>query len=93
MSTDKTMDEVRGEIDTFIRNEFMQGKAEAEKPLADDFDLISQQALDSMNMLRFVAWLEKKYNVSIDDEDLHADNFRSLPAVCKFIEKLRAAAA
>lgn len=90
MSTDKTMGEVRAEIDEFIRSEFMQGKVEADKPLADDFDLISQQALDSMNMLRFVAWLEKKYDISIDDDDLHADNFRGLPAICKFVEKLRA---
>ena len=45
------------------------------------------EILDSVSMLEFILFLEKKFNLTIEDYDVNAENFYSLTNIISFIEK------
>jgi acyl carrier protein len=57
--------------------------------LTDDLPLIENHVIDSMGLLRLVAWLEEDYRVEIADEEVVPANFGTI----RSIEKLLAAKA
>jgi acyl carrier protein len=58
--------------------------------LADDTDLYDA-GLTSMAMVKLMRAVEVEFDVSIPDEDLHPDNFRSIAAVEALIARLKRA--
>jgi acyl carrier protein len=55
--------------------------------LTEDLPLIEQRVIDSMGLLRLVAWLEPTFGVEIADEEVVPANFGTIGA----IERLLAA--
>lgn len=55
--------------------------------LSDDLPLIENRVVDSMGLLRLVAWLEETFGVEIADEEVVPANFGTIAA----IERLLAA--
>jgi acyl carrier protein len=49
--------------------------------LTDDLALIETQVIDSMLLLRLVAWLEAEYGISIGDADVVPSNFGSIERI------------
>jgi acyl carrier protein len=49
--------------------------------LTEDFPLIENHAIDSMGLLRLVAWLESTFGVSIADEDVIPANFGTIGGI------------
>ncbi len=49
--------------------------------LTDDLPLIESHVIDSMLLLRLVAWLESEYGISIGDEDVVPSNFGSIERI------------
>ena len=45
------------------------------------------EILDSVSMLEFILFLEKKFNLKIEDYDVTAENFYSLTNIISYIEK------
>ena len=87
MSTSETS-AVRNAVVTFIQEELNHGRDEA---LGDDADLIASGVLDSLNLLRLVSFLEKKFKLKVEDEDLAPQNFRSLNAISEYVTRLQKA--
>ncbi|MFJ6777565.1 acyl carrier protein [Kitasatospora sp. NPDC091257] len=60
--------------------------------LADDHDLLSDGVIDSLGVLKLIAWVEDHFTLPVDDTDLDPNNFRSVAAIDAFITERRTAA-
>ena len=68
----------------FIVNEYMPG-VRAEQ-LRLDYDLIASGTIDSLSLLKILAWLQDQFGIPIDDVEITQDNFTSVEAICHFVE-------
>ena len=66
----------------FIRKQFLFDDAAA---LADG-DPLFPDVIDSLGVMEVVDFVEERYGVSIDDEELLVENFRSLTAISTLID-------
>lgn len=57
--------------------------------LAADYDLLSGGVLDSLGLLKVIAWLEDRFDVVIDDVEIEPDNFRTVAAINAFVRNTR----
>jgi acyl carrier protein len=48
--------------------------------------LLESGTLDSVGVLRLVAFLEQTYSIRVGDDDLMPDNFDTLAAISTFVE-------
>lgn len=55
--------------------------------LEDDAPLIEGGIIDSMNLIRLVAFIEERFGIKIEGEELDIDNFRTLAALSAFVQK------
>jgi methoxymalonate biosynthesis acyl carrier protein len=55
--------------------------------LRDDEDIFQLGFVTSMFALQLIQFLEQEFPISVDNEDLELDNFRSIDAMTRFIEK------
>jgi acyl carrier protein len=76
-------------IKTFVINEFLPGSPASE--LANDHDLLNDGVIDSLGVLKLIAWVEDRFDVEIGDNDLDPNNFRSVDSIDTFITEARAA--
>lgn len=83
----QTMTEVQARIKTFLSRFFRQHDLQ---PGEDIFALGFVNSLLAMQLVNFV---EKEFGVTVADEDLDLDNFRTLAAMDALVERKRAAAA
>jgi methoxymalonate biosynthesis acyl carrier protein len=57
----------------------------------DDDDIFALGHVNSLFAMQMVMFVEKEFGVTVEDEDLDIENFRSLNAVVGLIERKRAA--
>ncbi len=67
--------------------------AAREARLSDHDDLLESGILDSVGVLDLVAQLETTYGITVADDDLVPDNFRSVASLAAFVLAKRAAVA
>jgi acyl carrier protein len=53
--------------------------------LTDELPLIEQHVIDSMLLLRVVAWLEAEYGIAIGDADIVPSNFGSIELIARLV--------
>jgi acyl carrier protein len=53
--------------------------------LTDDLPLIETHVIDSMLLLRMVAWLESEYGIAIGDADVVPSNFGSIERISSLV--------
>jgi acyl carrier protein len=81
------MDETTAKIKTFIVEEFMPDVPVED--LEDDYDLLTGGVVDSLGLLKVVAWLEDEFDIGVDDSDLGPDSFRTVAAIKAYVDKAR----
>lgn len=74
-------------IKSFIVEEFMPDVSVEE--LDDDFDLAESGTIDSLGLLKLVAWLESEYGVEIDEAELGPDSLRTVNEIDRYIAQSR----
>ncbi|GAB4194978.1 MAG: hypothetical protein OHK0022_11380 [Roseiflexaceae bacterium] len=62
-------------------------------PLQDDTDIFAAGWVNSLFAMQLVLFVENEFGVSVGDEDLDIDNFRSVSAISSLIERKQAALA
>lgn len=77
-------------ITKFLVDEFLPD-VPAES-LAADYDLLSGGVIDSLGLLKVIAWLEDRFDVVVDDLEIAPENFRTVTAMNAFIHNARQAA-
>jgi len=70
-------------IEKFIVDEIML--ADSSTKIDPDESLISNGVLDSLGLLRLIAFIEEQFNMEVEDGDVVPDNFQSLNVMEKFL--------
>lgn len=73
------------EIEEFIVQEIALGRGL--DSVAHDCDLLESQVIDSLGIVELISFLEGKYGIKVDDDDLSPENFRSVDSIVMFVEK------
>jgi acyl carrier protein len=74
-------------IKKFVIDEFLPDVSAAD--LAVDYDLLADGVIDSLGLLKMIAWVEDHFQLAVHDTDLDPNNFRSVGAIDSFIEDAR----
>lgn len=76
-------DTVRGYLEEFVTYG---------DPVADDTSLFDEGILDSLGSMEMIEFLEKKFSIKFNDEDVVPENLGSINQVVGFVEmKMEAA--
>jgi acyl carrier protein len=81
------MQEYIGALRDFIRQELLHGRS---VKLDDELDLLSEGVIDSLGILRMVAFMEERFGVKVPDEDVVFENFQSVRAMADYVAQRKA---
>ena len=82
------MSETKEKIKTFIVENFLFG---SEDGLKDETSFLEEGIIDSTGILELVTFLEEKFSITIEDEELVPENLDSINNVTTFLERKIAA--
>lgn len=68
----------------FVSNELLGDRADLE--LKPEDDLLSSQWVDSLGVMRIVAFLEQRYSVKIPPSDVTIENFVNVKTISAYLE-------
>jgi acyl carrier protein len=78
--------EIEQEIRSFLTDKFLFGRSEA---LNDDTPLLGN-VIDSQGVIELIVFVQDRFTIAVDDEEVTTDNFASLKSTVAFVEnKLR----
>jgi len=72
-------------IITFIKENFITGRSQ--KEISPEESLIDSGIIDSTGILELVMFLEEKYSITIEDEELIPENLDSVKNLVAFLER------
>jgi acyl carrier protein len=73
----------------FIVDQFLFGQGG--DGLAAQDSLLAKGLIDSTGVLEVTSFLEQRFGIDIEDQDLVPDNFDSIERIVRFVERKRAA--
>ena len=76
------MDIIR-ELEKFILGELAFDKDQ--KAIVPDEDLLSMGVIDSLGIMRLVAFIEERFGIKVKDEDLVPENFQNINSINRYI--------
>lgn len=79
----QTLDIIRG----FVCEKFLYDRPGLVP--TDDFPLIQQRVIDSLQIIQLISFLEERFAIRIDIRDLVLENFTSLTTITALVEKQR----
>jgi acyl carrier protein len=77
------MADIKGNIKDYILEEFVP---DGDIDVEDDTNLLEEEVVDSLGIFTLVSFIENKFNVSIDAEEVNLDNFETLSSITKLVE-------
>jgi acyl carrier protein len=83
VTTDPTKAKIREFLARFFRSHVLQ----------DDEDIFALGFVNSLLAMQLVAFVEKEFALTVEDEDLDIDNFRSVNAIAALVARKQAAPA
>lgn len=66
----------------YIQDEFVRGR----KEVNPDDDLLSSGILNSLGILKLVAFIEERFDTRVPDEDIVFENFQSIQSLSDYLE-------
>jgi acyl carrier protein len=54
--------------------------------LTDDYPLLDRSVLDSLDILKLVTFLEDRFSIDVDDEELVPEHFETISRIRQFVE-------
>ncbi|MFZ0897749.1 MAG: acyl carrier protein [Candidatus Sulfotelmatobacter sp.] len=75
--------EIEQEIRSFLTEKFLFGRSEA---LNDDVPLLGN-VIDSQGVIELIVFVQERFTIAVDDEEVTTDNFASVKSAVAFIEK------
>jgi acyl carrier protein len=73
--------------------EFIREEIGYDGALAVDMDLLQAQVLDSFNIVQLAMFVQQRFEVELEAEDLVRTNLSTLSAIAALVDRKRAAAA
>jgi acyl carrier protein len=74
---------IAAEVEQFILADIAAGRGI--ESVAHDSDLLAEGIIDSLGITELIAFLEGKYAIKVDDDDIDAENFRSIDSIVAFV--------
>jgi acyl carrier protein len=74
-------------LSKFVTEQILSDATHEELPV--DFALIENGVLDSLGLQQLVSFLEREFDIELDDDDLVPENFETIGAIAKLIESVR----
>jgi acyl carrier protein/D-alanine--poly(phosphoribitol) ligase subunit 2 len=71
----------------YIKNEYLDEDEVEEMPLDENTPLISSGIVDSFSMVSLKRFLEKKYNISIPDEEATPQAFDTVTSIIHLVDR------
>jgi acyl carrier protein len=68
----------------YIKNEIMRNR---NAQVDENEDLLSAGILDSLGILRLVAFVEETFGIQVPDQDVVYDNFKSVSALEEYLHQ------
>lgn len=79
-------DQVVGDLTSFLRGHpAFAGLLPAS--VAEDDSLIQANIMDSVGIFHMIIFLEQKFNIEVEPQDITEDNFVSLKAIAEFVRR------
>ncbi len=78
------MDNTEQLIRDFIASEFLRDEP---RTLSIDDNLIEEGIVDSLAILMLIKYIEGQFSVEIEPEDVSLENFESVAAISRLIQK------
>jgi acyl carrier protein len=75
--------DIESTLKKYIHDEILVGSSD---PLGNDDSLIDSGIIDSLSLLRLMSFIEKQFNIQIDDQEVVGDNFQTINVMKSFIE-------
>jgi acyl carrier protein len=57
--------------------------------LTDDYPLLDGKVLDSLDILKLVGFLEDRFSIDVDDEELVPEHFETISDIARLVESKR----
>lgn len=73
------------DLETFLLRDLAVGRGI--DSIGRDDDILALGIVDSLGLLQLVSFLEEKFGIKVEDEDLVIDNFRSISRIEQFVEE------
>jgi len=67
--------------------EFLRTVAPDAGPVDPGVDLIEAEVIDSLAIVQLIAFLEERYGITLEDDDLDPEKFRSVNHIAAFVEE------
>lgn len=74
-----------------IRKFLVKHRASGSGEITADASLLEQGVIDSVTMVDLITFLESRYGIHIDDEEMTPENFDSLNAIVALVSSKQAA--
>lgn len=58
--------------------------------LSAEEDLLGGGLIDSIGIMRLIAFIEEEYNVKVQPQDMTIENFVSVDAMCTYLDRIKA---
>ena len=87
MNAARLKQEIETTLWNYIRDNCLPRHAQAK--LGNEENLFDCGILDSAGLISFIVYLEKKFGLTIPDEDLLPENFASLESISSYLVKKR----
>jgi 2-hydroxymuconate-semialdehyde hydrolase len=82
------MQDYKNALTDFIRQDLLHGRA---VKLDEELDLLSAGVIDSLGILRMVAFMEERFGVKVPDEDVVFENFQNIRVMAEYIAQRKPA--
>lgn len=80
---------MKDSIKTFLNEEILA--ADAESGVEDGDDLLLSGRVDSIGMMRLVAFVEERFGIQVPPEDVTIERFQSIETIAAYLEGRKAA--
>ena len=79
------MEHIRRELRQFVTTNLLLGQDDV--GFTDDTSFLEESIVDSTGVLELVSFLERRYAIKLDDEELVPDNLDSIRNLVAFLER------
>jgi acyl carrier protein len=76
--------DIESEVNTFVVTSFLAGRS---LDLQPDDSLLDMGVIDSTGVLELVSYLEERFGIKVEDEEMIPDNLESIRNVARYVEK------
>jgi acyl carrier protein len=76
---------VTGTLRNFVVQNFLFG--DLTRPLSDDDSFLEKGIVDSTGILEMVGFLEKEFDLKVQDEEIVPDHFDSIARLARYVHR------